>query len=371
VGRDETAGQQREERFYVLDGFRGIVALVVVCYHLGVSLGGLPRPAHAVLAVDFFFLLSGFVIDHAYDRRLAAGLSACKFLRMRLIRLYPLYFLALVLGIGKLAIQARVGEVPPSGATLLGDALRGLFLFPAINHIGVPPALVYPAVIPAWSLIFELVVNVGYATWHRRWTTPVLVGVVAVSGVALVVARQYYGSMDLGAGWDTFPGAVPRAMFSFFLGVLLHRHRPSLRALGSWGFVGLNLGLVVLFGCDLGVGSSLYDFGCVVVLFPVILLAGAATQIGGWLKGLCSLAGDASYAIYIVHFPVFMIVAGILRRVPPEIGDSVVVGPVFLGLIVAGAVVLARGYDLPARRWLTGRFGGPRREGRSDAMPAV
>lgn len=85
-------------KYQTLDGIRGIAALMIVLHHTGYYFSGLPF-ARSYLAVDLFFVLSGFVIAEAYSTRLKDGLSCFEFMRIRIIRLYPLYLLGTLLGI--------------------------------------------------------------------------------------------------------------------------------------------------------------------------------------------------------------------------------------------------------------------------------
>lgn len=84
--------------FRSLDGLRGIAALSVVCFHYRVYMPEV-WPRSAYLAVDLFFLISGFVLSHAYSGRLSASLSVGRFMLARLVRLYPLYLFGTAIAI--------------------------------------------------------------------------------------------------------------------------------------------------------------------------------------------------------------------------------------------------------------------------------
>jgi peptidoglycan/LPS O-acetylase OafA/YrhL len=103
---ERSSNPQAVGRFTLLDALRGIAALVVVQFHLHELFGRLIFP-HGYLAVDFFFMLSGFVLRFAYQQRLDTGWSLSRFLRVRLIRLYPLYLLGLLLGLGMFLLDRR------------------------------------------------------------------------------------------------------------------------------------------------------------------------------------------------------------------------------------------------------------------------
>jgi peptidoglycan/LPS O-acetylase OafA/YrhL len=76
-------------RYATLDGLRGVAAAVVLCYHTHVFRGSAAVAPHGYLAVDFFFLMSGFVIASAYQEKLEAGFLVADFVTQRAIRLYP------------------------------------------------------------------------------------------------------------------------------------------------------------------------------------------------------------------------------------------------------------------------------------------
>jgi peptidoglycan/LPS O-acetylase OafA/YrhL len=88
-------------QFATLDGLRGVAAIAVTSLHFRFELGKFLLP-HSYLAVDFFFVLSGFVLAYAYEDRLSEGMKPIQFLRLRVIRLYPLYL------IGTLIVRPRL-----------------------------------------------------------------------------------------------------------------------------------------------------------------------------------------------------------------------------------------------------------------------
>src|SRR5262249_19215172 len=145
----------------------------------------------AYLAVDVFFALSGFVLAHSYERKLLTDLSLVGFMRIRLRRLYPLYFLALVVG-GLIAL-GRGEDVTAAFTT-------GLLFLPAPQG-----DVLFPLNVPAWSLFFELVINFAYALTIRFLTNRALGVIIAAGAVAVVALALSYGGMDVGWGWANWP----------------------------------------------------------------------------------------------------------------------------------------------------------------------
>ena len=86
----DVATSPKKVRFLTLDALRGVGAIAVMAGHAGIVLGAY-MPPFMYLAVDMFFVLSGFVLAHAYDRKFAEGLSVGAFLKARIARLYPIY----------------------------------------------------------------------------------------------------------------------------------------------------------------------------------------------------------------------------------------------------------------------------------------
>src|SRR5215469_9945636 len=95
--------------FYTIDGLRGIAALLVVCRHIVPLHGNRLNFPSSYLAVELFFLFSGFVIAHAYDKRFDAGMSFWEFVKARIIRLYPLYFLGLMIAVLTVPLAISMG----------------------------------------------------------------------------------------------------------------------------------------------------------------------------------------------------------------------------------------------------------------------
>ena len=126
--------------YELLDGLRGVAALLVVFYHifegLSFAAGGTPITTinHGYLAVDFFFILSGFVIGYAYDDRLGKTMTTCNFFKRRLIRLHPMIIMGVILGAIAFFIQGSVqwdGKHVAISAVML-STLCAMFFIPAL-----------------------------------------------------------------------------------------------------------------------------------------------------------------------------------------------------------------------------------------------
>src|SRR4051794_36570022 len=203
-----------------LDGLRGIAALVVVFLHGTLFIGNVGyTPDAACLAVDFFFLLSGFVIARAYDERLQRTMTWRQFMIVRLIRLYPMLFAGTAMG-AVLFIAVHFQKHELSAATTLLVATGSFALIPAGLAAG---TVAYPLNIAAWSLFFEFAANALYGSPFGRLNNRRLTVFVCVSGVAMVPMALWGGpyiEIGFGSPLAFLLGAV-RVTYPFWIGVLL------------------------------------------------------------------------------------------------------------------------------------------------------
>ena len=234
-----------KHQFIALDGLRGIAAFAVIGWHWKTIIPGLPDMQSGYLSVDLFFLLSGFVLAHAYWTRLCSDLAWAAFMRIRIVRLYPLYFLALCIATAHAALSTLAGVHPPSVALTWTNVATGLLFLP--NPMGVnlsPLPNLYPWNPAAWSLFFELIGNAAFAFFAAKLSGLTLKAIVGVSAVLLVGTGFYYGSLIFGWGWPNILGGFPRVFFSFFLGIIIYKMRSEGRLpalINSWAFPALHI----------------------------------------------------------------------------------------------------------------------------------
>jgi len=209
-----------DERIDTLDLLRGIAALAVVSLHFAWPGGAVPFP-RAYLAVDVFFVLSGFVIAYAYQYRLDSGMPVRRYFLARLVRLYPLYIFATLLGAAWIAQGLlRQGSIEALGPWALALAGAALFLPDPLGA-----RALFPLNEPAWSLFFELLVNLLYGALAVRLSNRIL-GALILAGAALLgFAIAQMGTLNVGFDWDNAAWGSGRALFSFFVGVGVFRCR--------------------------------------------------------------------------------------------------------------------------------------------------
>ena len=376
-----TAFSDSKPHYELLDGLRGVAALLVVCYHLFEAFATSPvdqRFNHGYLAVDFFFLLSGFVIGYAYDERWGRGLRMRDFIKRRLIRLHPMVVLGALLGAAAFFVQGSVrwnGE-PVSTGMVLAALLCGLLLIPAwpgAGHEVRGNGEMYPLNGPGWSLFFEYLGNLLYMLLLRRLPTRWLTLLVALTGAALAAFAigDLSGYGHLGVGWtlagSNFPGGMLRLLFAFPAGLLLARRFRPVRIRGAFWLCSLSLAVLLAMPY---VGSEqnhlfngLYDTLSTLLLFPLLLWLGASGHATDAATArICGFLGDISYPLYMVHYPsMYLFYAWVWNHGYTFSEVWPVAAALFAGNILLAWFVL-KIYDEPLRRLLTARFLRPRRQ---------
>jgi peptidoglycan/LPS O-acetylase OafA/YrhL len=284
-----------KKRFIGLDGLRGVCALSVLLFHCET----LVRPGvifcHGYLAVDVFFLLSGFVIAASYDHRLQAGMPVRRFMMARLRRLAPVYWAGLVLGV----IATVVITFYHPGVTAARIALWGATaaaLIPSFDG----SEFSYPADPVAWTLAWELIVNLAYALWLRRWSSRnlILLALVmwaAATANATVNPRAWSFGMTPA---DIWLGGL-RALPGFVMGAVLHR---LYRAGRLERLPAVSPLLPVTAWLSIAVMPQslppLFDLAVVLVAAPLLVaLLARAGRAPGWFATL----GGLSYPLYASH----------------------------------------------------------------------
>ncbi|HEX4848787.1 MAG TPA: acyltransferase [Novosphingobium sp.] len=302
-------------RFEMLDAYRGIAALAVLFYHAGAQAPLLaPR---GYLGADLFFILSGFVLAHAYGARLRGGLGLAGFIRLRLIRIYPMFLMSAVLG-----------------ALLFHGSPLMLLMLPTPSADG----LLFHANAPLWSVTFELLISLGYCLLAPRLGLRGLLGIAAVTGLVLARGILTHDGADLGAFAATAGLGLIRTAYDFTIGVLLHRaYLARLRAPVT-GTIGLALPVVLVLVLLVDpAGRAWWDIATIGALFPALVWLGACTALPR--PALGERLGGISYPLYCIHAPIVAMCHASAR----------LMGLASLALVVA-AWALNRWFDRPLQR---------------------
>ena len=361
------------DNFVLLDGLRGLGAVLVLVGHTIQYWGPVWAPSGAVV-VDFFFLLSGFVIAYAYEPKFATGMQAGEFMTHRLVRLYPLYILGTLAGFFVLCAMA-FGDAD-GGERSAGYVLQlipQLFLLPAPEVLGSPD--LYSFNVPAWTLLFELTVNLFYVCAFR-WLrdTRILAVLVAVCAVILIVLVMAAGGIDTGSDWRTFWAGFARAGFGFFAGVLAYRlvGRPQTarRPVSRWSFAMLVALPLVCFIPSTPESRPVVDLTLVVVLGLPLLCMAQSIAPPTRLHGLFLMGGRISYAAYILHQPFREIAERVTWRSPILLDTAPLGGIAILVAVLTLAWAAEKYYDRPLRRYIVARLKQRTGRVRAPAMSA-
>lgn len=361
--------------YELLDGLRGVAALLVVWYHVFEGFATSPldqRFNHGYLAVDFFFILSGFVIGYAYDDRWKTTMTVKDFFKRRLIRLHPMVVLGAVLGAITYCIQGceKWDGTHVSVSMVMLAVLLNLFLIPAVPGSG--PEVrgngeMYPLNGPSWSLFFEYIGNILYALFLRRLPVKALAIFVGLAAIALASFALFNlsGYGHLGVGWTlmdyNLAGGFLRMLFSFSIGLLMSRVFKPVSIRGAFwictlAMVGL-LSVPHLGGMESLWMNGLYDSLCTIVFFPILVYLGASgkTTDKGSSK-ICEFLGNISYPLYIVHYPFMYLFYAWLWDGKLTFAETwPVAWALFFGNILLAYLCLKL-YDEPVRRWLSKKF---------------
>ncbi|MEJ0026481.1 MAG: acyltransferase [Rhizomicrobium sp.] len=331
-------------KYVSLDGLRGVAALAVVLYHL-------PGPLHALaprgyLAVDLFFLLSGFVLAGAYEARLRAGLVPGAFLLIRLKRLWPVYAVGVVLGVFVFSLVRAL--CPEAGfafphETMAQAILTSLLFLPQFAAYGGPA---FPFNAASWSLSVELFGNLAYAALARTLRAPLLAALICVglAGVALVALKT--GTLDVGVSPSNLAGGYIRFLFSFPAGIALWRLEAAGRLPTMRSPLWLAFAAAAFAFCG-GGGGAARDIVTVVFLFPAILVAARGNPRSARLARAFAWAGAVSYPLYVLHPPLVVALSALASpSALPLASLAVLCGT------IAAAALANRYFDRPVQALL-------------------
>ncbi|MBO5660790.1 MAG: acyltransferase [Bacteroidaceae bacterium] len=367
-------------RYEILDGLRGVAAVMVVAFHLLETYSGGQATQiinHGYLAVDFFFALSGFVIGYAYDDRWDK-MTTWGFFKRRLVRLHPMVILGTVIG------ACMYGFGMGDGFPLIGHVegwkvllafIFGCLMIPCTTGMDIRGwAETNSFNGPNWSLTWEYVANILYAFVLRK-LPKVGIGLLSLMAAfctldicldwnvfGLLTEERSSSAYTVIGGWCLTPEQIyiglTRLFYPFLTGILISRIGKSIRVAN--GFWWCSLILVVFFSipCIGGEGNMLngvYNAACILLVFPLVLLMGSGSVIKGEKSTkICTFLGDLSYPLYITHFPFIYLQmnwAWTHPDAPTYLHVMVAVGVFVLSIGIAYASLKL--YDAPIRKWLT------------------
>lgn len=395
---------ESKPRYEILDGLRGVAALMVVIFHIFETYNtqiGTQIINHGYLAVDFFFALSGFVIGYAYDDRWE-HMTLWGFFKRRLVRLHPMVIAGTVIG----ACLFFLGDKP--GLNVIGDCpgwmfglcfVMGLLMLPCGKGLDIRGfSETYTLNGPSWTLMYEYIGNILYAFILRHLSKTVLFVLCLVCAVFTLDLTLGLGifefppvemvqpdgsiSYSTGAHYNVIGGwsftadqvyiGFTRLLYPFLCGLLISRilrsHVTKDNPSGSpfhlrGGFWWCSLIMVVLLSIPQVGGTScladgIYQAIVILLFFPIVVMMGAGSHTSDVRSTrICKFMGNLSYPLYITHYPLMYIqMAWAPDHFESPLWIHIVfnVGVLLLSVFIAWACFKL--YDAPVRKWLTEKW---------------
>ncbi|REH01601.1 acyltransferase family protein [Flavobacterium aquicola] len=362
-----------KKHYEILDGLRGVAAILVVAFHIFEAFNGGNRFKqiinHGYLAVDFFFLLSGFVVAYAYDDRWGK-MTQWEFYKRRLIRLQPMVIMGMIIGAIFYYFQASDILFPMIAKMEVWKVILTMVI--GFTLLPVPPSMeirgwgeMHPLDGPAWSLFFEYIANILYALIFRKFSNKVL-SIFVLIFAGLLVNYTVFGSKgDVIGGWslnlEQMNIGFTRLLYPFFAGILLSRLGKLIHVKGAFWVCSLMVA-IVLSVPRIGDENSLwmnglYESFCIILVFPLIVSIGAGGEIKNpFSLKICKLLGDISYPIYITHYAlIYWYTAWVVdNKVSLEDGYVLGIGVLIASILIA--YLCLKLYDEPVRNWLQNKF---------------
>ncbi len=360
-----------KNHYEILDGLRGVAAIIVVIFHILETFSGgnhiTQRINHGYLAVDFFFVLSGFVIGYAYDDRWNK-MTLKDFFKRRLIRLHPMIIMGMLIGAIGFYFAASPSVFPMISDTSFLYML--LIMVIGFTLLPVPPSMdirgwgeMHPLNSPAWTLFFEYIANILYGLFLRKFSNKMLAVFVFLTGCATVYLAVNHG--DVVGGWSLeayhFKTGLIRLLYPFFAGLLLSRIVKPVNIKNA--FTWCSVMIVVVLACPRIGGheylwmNGVFESISIIIIFPFIVYLGASGEVKGkYALKLCKFLGSISYPVYIIHYPlIYIYVAWVIDKKVSML-QAWTGGLLVLILSITIAYACLKLYDIPVRKWLTKKY---------------
>lgn len=373
-------------RYEILDGLRGVAALMVVVFHMSEAFSYDPvfkHLNHGYLCVDFFYVLSGFVIGFAYEGRMKSGLmSRWDFLKARFIRLQPMVLFGILLGAGLFFFQecnyyAGIGNA--SVWYVIQNMVMSFFMIPVTPEFNVRANTeMFVLNIPQWSMVFEYIANILFCLFVFKLGKKglmVLVGLFALMIVDSALTLNLFGMLQphdypcsLNAGWsltaEQFYIGVARVGFSFFTGLLLFRliykegvalkkTRTPIFAICSFIIIAI-VCVDQIGGYEHPLYDGIFNLICVFILCPYTVWFGSRRiELSQRTKNVCDFLGRLSYPLYLAHYPlVYLFFTWMDTHHDASFSILAFTSTATFLLCVALGYAALKLWDEPIRKWL-------------------
>lgn len=352
-------------RYLTLDLMRGLAALAVLVFHadymIGLGDAGLTR---GYLAVDFFFVLSGFVIAANYHATVRPDLEWGDFLAARIARLWPLFFVATLAGFLAVNMKATRDFGYFDAPNVFYALACNVFMLPSpFQSYGIDRPFVFNGA--SWSVFLEVVINLVFFAVLRRLQFKPLLALTAVFALVLAAAAYVNGSLDGGWSSQNYYVGGARVLFGFTAGMAVYlfslRSRMLLGTPALFATVG---GLLLSFFAD---GGWVVDVILAAGVFPMLVLFAARGEFGKTAAAIGARLGDVSYSVYLLQTPAMLFVSWAFRKLTGHnIADFAPwSGLAFIAVVLGVSTLSWRYFELPARSRMRRRLGSPRRPARA------
>ena len=381
---EKTMLLRSKQRYEILDGLRGVASFIVIIFHF-FELYSFGNPSkqiinHGYLAVDFFYVLSGFVIGYAYDDRWDR-MSLWDFYKRRLIRLHPMVIAGSILGmcyyfLGESVNSPNIESVKP----------YYFFLTIIMNFLMIPCPVEMdirgwgesnPFNGPNWTLSYEYLINILYSLIIRRLHT-IIIGIICLISSLLVLnltlnfdifnvmqERESTKYTVIG-GWALTSCELcvgfTRLFYPFFSGYLVYRLNLKIRI--PYSFIICSL-MLIIFLCGPRVGgeeypilNGVYEALVIIIIFPSIIIIGAGDKTKNEvIIKICKFIGELSYPIYITHYPIiYANSAWTSFHMDDSLFNKIMISIGSICIMIFNAYSLVELYDKPMRKWLVNKF---------------
>ena len=372
LNKSSTTFSDTKSHYQILDGLRGVASIMVICFHVLETFSEADHTKqiinHGYLAVDFFFLLSGYVIGYAYDDRWGK-MSLTDFFKRRLIRLQPMIIMGSIVGAIFFYFGASPTLFPKISQTPLWQVI--LTMLVGATLIPLPKTMdirgwdeMHPLNGPAWSLFFEYVANILYALFIRKFSNTMLSILVFLAGCFLIHLAVTSPKGDVIGGWSLDAAQLhvgfARLLYPFFAGLLLSRITKPRQINNAFMWSSLLIIAVLAFP---RVGGSewwlngVYDAFSIIVLFPLAVYIGASGAIKNKVVSkISTFLGDISYPLYITHYPVIYVYTAWAINNKISLRDGLPYGVLVVIVSITIAYLSLKLYDIPVRKWLSEKF---------------
>lgn len=343
-----------KHHFATLDGLRGIAALSVVILHWFEGLGYGAFGA-SWLAVDFFFMLSGFVVAYSYEERLKKGLAFGQFMILRIIRLHPMIILGAFFGLIRFQVKSYINSGAINSEYFI-SFITTILMIPETNVLSLfeqNKQEHFWLNAPLWSLFFEFFAYILFGLILYKLSKTTLSLIATVSFIVIYYwIKGSFGSRDILEDELVIHGYA-RVLFSFCIGIILYRLNSSLNYIGKKIPLHFLILLPIFFALPRNVMPWYFYLLGMLIIFPMSIAVGVQTILNGKIAKVSDILGGISYPIYAIHVPLLWGMSFAIKKLGFESPEQLVwFGLLTIPITIAISYISLKIYDEPMRRWL-------------------